>query len=185
MKEFVGSAALLISIVAAVVLQVLIPPLGPFHDARILLVPMLFCYGALALPFWLVMLFAAFSGYLLDLQFLNVSDGHVEIAVGWSIVYFVFFGLFVHGFEPAFRRGAWWLHPIFSVLGTSLYLAMQFAMISFRRSGFEFNELVLWRVLVPGIMAGLFAPIVHFLVWQGAQFLPAHHRGGHKYWDRA
>ncbi len=74
-----------------------------FHGARVFLVPMLFCYGALAMPFWAMLLMAVYTGFLTDLAYLNVTDGHVEIALGWSIVVFVFFGLFAHGLQPAFR----------------------------------------------------------------------------------
>ncbi len=60
------------------------------------------------------------------------------------------FGLLAHGFHPAFQRGHWWLHTLIAAVGTSLYLALQYAMISFRREGFVFNELVVWRILALG-----------------------------------
>ena len=170
--------ALVIAIFLAFIVQEFIPPLEVFRDARVLFVPMLFCYGALALPFWAMLLLAVYTGLLSDLAYLNVVGGQVEIAVGWSIFFYVLLGMLVHGFEPAFRRGGWWLHPIFSAVLTSLYLALQFVMISFRRSGFEFHDTILWLILAPGVMAALFAPLIHLIAWQGSQFLPADvHRG--------
>lgn len=183
MRTLAGSLLLTIAIFLAFRVQEYLPPLEIFRGARILLVPMLFCYGALALPFWVVVLLAVYTGFLTDLTYLHVVDGRVEIALGWSMMYFIFLGMFVHGFEPAFRRGAWWLHPPLSVIGTSLFLALQFAMISFRRSGFEYHEVVLWRTLAPGVMAGLLAPLVHLIAWQGGQFLPAESSRRRRYWQ--
>lgn len=185
MRTAIGSLILIAAIFLAFFAQEYLPALEIFHGARILLVPMLFCYGALALPFWAVILLAVYTGLLSDLWYLHGVDGRVEIALGWSMMYFIFLGMFVHGFEPAFRRGAWWLHPILSIFGTSLFLALQFVMISFRRAGFEYHELVLWRVLAPGLMAGLLAPIVHFIAWQGGQFFPADPFRQRRYWQEA
>jgi hypothetical protein len=135
-----------------------------FHGARLLLVPMLFCYGALAMPFWAMLLMAIYTGFLIDLAYLNVADGHVEIAVGWSIVVFVFFGLFAHGFQPAFAGGRWWLHILLSAACTCAFLALQFVMICFRRQGIFFNETVAWRIVAPGLFAAVLAPLVHLAV---------------------
>jgi hypothetical protein len=101
---------------------------------------------------------------LRDLASLNVVDGHVEIALGWSIVVFVFFGLFAHGLQPAFLGGRWWLHIPLSALCTIVYLALQFVMICFRRQGIFFNETVAWLILSPGLIAAALAPLVHLTV---------------------
>jgi len=159
---FLGVAA---AIFLAFPVQDFLPPLGFAHGARILLVPVIFCYGALVLPFPGAMALAAYTGLLCDLAYSHVVDGRVEIAVGWSIVIFVIFGLFAQGFQPAFRRGQWWLHIPFSMVATSLYLALQFVMISFRREGVAFGEVTAWRILGSGLAAGLLSPLVCTVGW--------------------
>ncbi|MCX7868829.1 MAG: hypothetical protein N2322_02655 [Terrimicrobiaceae bacterium] len=139
-----------------------IAPLHVFQGARVLLFPALFCYGALALPFPAMIALAVVTGLLNDLYCLSLASGQVEIALGWSIAYFVAFGSFAHGFQPAFLRGHWWLAIPLSLASTSLLLAFQFLMINFRREGFVFNEVAAWRILGPGLMAGLLAPFIHF-----------------------
>jgi hypothetical protein len=172
MKLAIGWLTLALAIFACLIVEQYIRPLHGLNGARVLLVPMLFFYGALTMPVWAMLILAVFSGLIMDLMYLQIVSGQVEIALGWSIVYFVIFGLLAHGFHPAFERGHWWLHTIIAAVGTSLYLALQYAMISFRREGFVFNELVVWRILTPGLIAALFAPLVHLIAVQGGHFIP-------------
>ena len=164
MKLAVGWFSLALAIFLALIIQEFIPPLRALHGARVFLVPMLFCYGALAMPFWAMLLMAIYAGFLTDLAYLNVIDGHVEIALGWSIVVFVFFGLFADGLQPAFVRGRWWAHVSLSAACTCVFLALQFTMICFRRQGIFFNETVAWRIIAPGFIAAALTPLVHLTV---------------------
>ena len=183
MRLAIGSAAFGVVVFLSFGIQEMIPPLTFLHGARVLLVPLLFCYAALSLPAWAVMLAALYTGFLTDLAFLHVVDGQVEIGLGFSIVFFVFFGLLANGFQPAFRRGHWWIHTLLSALGTSVFLALQFGMISLRRESFVFNELVLWRILGSGAVAAALSPLLHLLVVQAAQFLPPDFRSLDTYHD--
>jgi hypothetical protein len=171
MKALTGLAALSLAIFLAFPIQEMIPPIAAFQGARLLLVPALFCYGAVALPTPAMLALAVFTGLLSDLAYLHVVAGQVEIALGWSIVYFVIFGLLAHGLQPAFQRGHWWIPAPLGMLATSLYLLLQFGMITFRRGGWEFNEVVAWRILGAGLLAGLIAPFLHLLaIWGGSFF---------------
>jgi hypothetical protein len=172
MRLAVGSVLFVLAVFFALILQEFIPPVKALHGARVLLVPMIFCYAAMVMPAWLMLLAALFTGFLTDLNYLHVVDGQVEIGLGFSIVFFVLFGLLANGFQPAFRRGHWWLHILLSALGTSVFLLLQFGMITLRREGFFFNELVAWRILGPGLMAAVLSPLLHLLVVQAGQFLP-------------
>jgi cell shape-determining protein MreD len=172
MKLLAGSFAFLMAVFFLLILQEFFPPVLSLHGARIVLVPMVFCYFALAAPAWTMLLAAVYTGFLTDLMYLHFVDGQVEIGLGWSIVFFVLFGLFAHGFQPAFLRGRWWLHVGLTALGTCSFLALQYAMISFRREGLILNELVAWRILAPGLVAAVLAPFVHLLVVQCRHFFP-------------
>ena len=123
------------------------------------------------MPFWAMLLLAIYTGFLTDLAYLNVPDGHVEIALGWSIVVFVFFGLFAHGLQPAFAGGRWWLHVLLGAICTCVFLALQFVMICFRRQGIFFNETVAWRIVAPGFFAAVLAPLVHLTVVKLAPYV--------------
>lgn len=153
--------ALGLGIFLAFPLQEWIPPMEAFQGARVLIFPALFCYGALALPFVGMIVLAILVGLCNDLYCLSVMAGQVEIAPGWSIAYFVIAGSLAHGFQPAFRRGHWWLVIPLSLAVTSLLLALQFLMLNLRREGFVFNEVAAWRIVGSGVMAALLAPFIH------------------------
>ena len=172
MRLALGLAIGALTIFFVFIIQEFIPPIHGLRGARVLLIPMVFCYAAMVLPTWAMLLFATFTGLVTDLMYLHIVDGQVEIGLGWSIVFFVLFGLFAHGFQPAFLNGKWWLHVLLSALGTCLFLALQYVMICFRRQGIVFNETVVWRILAPGLIAAVFAPLVHLLVVQYHHFFP-------------
>lgn len=172
MRLAIGSAALVVGVFAALVVQEFLPPIGFLHGARVFLIPMIFCYAAMAMPAWTMLLAALYTGMVTDLYHVHVVDGQVEIGLGFSIVFFVLFGFLANGFQGAFRRGHWWLHVLLSALGTVAFLALQYAMITFRREGLIFNEIVVWRVLGSGLVAAALSPLLHLIVVQAGQFLP-------------
>lgn len=148
----------------SLVAQDFIPPLTLFGGARVLLVPVFFCLGGLSLPFLLMVALAVWTGLLCDMAYLQVVQGKIEIAIGWSIFYYVVVGAILQGLRPLFLRGHWELHAFASGLCVCAYLLAQFVMISFRRfeDGFFLNQLVFWRILVPGSIAFLISPAVYF-----------------------
>jgi len=172
MREAVGGVVLALAIFLAIPIQMFIPGVDPLFGARVILVPMLFCYGALALPTWGMLLLAMFTGLVMDLSTLHAVGGRVEIALGWSMVYFVVFGALSHGLQPAFLRGHWWIHILLAAAGTTVFLALQYVMICFRREAFVFNETVFWRIVGPGLLAAIFAPLVHLIATWGSHLVP-------------
>ena len=173
MNALLGYTTLLLALFLAFPLQELMPRVLAFYGAPLLIVPALFCYGALQFPVPAMLGLAVFAGALSDLAYLHVVGGQVEIGFGWSIVFFVITGLAANGFRPMFLQGHWWVHIPISVVITSLYLALQFVMISFRREGFYFSEVAAWRIIGSGLLAGLIAPFIHVLTWLASEFLTA------------
>ena len=172
MKAVVGALAACIGVFAAFLLQQALPAIHVLHGARFVFVPMIFCYAAMALPFPAMLLAALLTGLLSDLMYLSVVEGRVEIALGCSIVFFVIYGCIANGFRPSYRRGHWWPVIPLSMICTSSFLLMQFAMISLRRDGFVYDQAILWRIFAPGLLAGLFAPLLHAVVSPFASLIP-------------
>lgn len=172
MKTLLGLAAIIPGVVAALLLQEMLPAVNVLHGARFVFVPMIFCYAALALPFPAMLFAALVTGLLTDLMYLHVVAGRVEIALGCSIVFFVIYGSISNGFRPAFLRGHWWPLIPLSALGTSSFLLMQFLMITLRREELIFDQAVIWRVLAPGLLAALFAPLLHAMIRPFALLIP-------------
>ena len=165
---------LLISMFGALVGQHFIGPL-PIIGARVLLMPIIMFYGALALPVP-GMLALAFCGGLMwdalhsnialvwDAQHLNVIDANVEIALGWSIVLYAVLGTLMGGFRPLFQRGRWEIHCLLSGVCTSLIVLSEYLMITFRREPvvFIFNKDIWWRIGGAGLVAALLSPFFFF-----------------------
>jgi len=177
MKDVLGGISFALCIFLALIAQEFIPPVHMLLGAHVLLVPTLFCLAAIAYSPWTMLVLAVFTGFIVDLMNIHIIGGRVEIALGWSIVYFVLLGLLCHGFQPAFLRGRWWIHTCLAVAATSLYLALQYVMISFRREGIVLNEIVFWRIVGPGLIAAVIAPLL-YLVWH---FIPGESSRGDRF----
>jgi len=172
MKAGIGLVATCAGVFVALLLQQALPAVHALHGARLVLVPLIFCLAAMALPFPVMLVAAFFTGLLCDLMYLHVVGGQVEIALGCSIVFFMIYGSIANGFRPLFKHGRWWSLIPMAGVGTSAYLLVQFAMLSLRREGFEFDATLIWRVLGSGLLAAVFAPILYALVKPFGALLP-------------
>jgi len=161
----------------SLLLQQFIPPLEFLHQARVLLMPLVLFYGALALPYGLMLGLAFACGFMWDALSAQVLDAKVagsmattvEIALGWSILLYATLGSVMSGFRPLFKRGRWEIHCLMSGVCTSLIVLAEFLMISVRRaaldhSPFVFSSDVAWRIGGAGIVALFLAPIVFWIL---------------------
>ena len=170
MKTCVGVTASCVGIFLAFLLQQSLPALGLFHGARLVLVPTIFCYAAMVLPFPAMLGVAFYTGLLTDLMYLHAVDGQVEIALGWSIVFYVFLGLIAQGLQGSMRQGQWGSFVLLSTHGTSALLFLQLVMICLRRDGFVFESAGLWRIFAPGFLAAFFAPLLYLAIMPFTSF---------------
>jgi len=168
---------LLLSAFGALVAQHFIPALSFMAGARVLLMPLVFFFGALSLPFSGMLALAFACGFMWDalsVQVIEVGMGPtsgtvVEVALGWSIVLYATLGAVMSGFRPLFQRGRWEIHCLMSGICTSLIVFAEFLMLSVRRAAlynvpFEFNHDIWLRIAGPGLVALILAPVVFFFL---------------------
>ena len=148
----------------AQIVEFFIPPLDWMYNAHIYITPMLVFYGAMALPFPLVLVLAFWAGFLLDTFNAQVVGTHVEISLGSSILLYAVLAGIMHGLRPLFARGRWEVHCIMSGLCTSAILVGQYLMLSFRRGSLFFSREVWWQIGGPGLLAMLMAPLVFWIL---------------------
>jgi hypothetical protein len=159
---------LLVLIFFGHVAEFFIPPLEWMFDARVYIVPVIVFYGAMALPFPLVLTLAFVAGFMWDATTAQIIGGRVEISMGWSILLYAVLASIMHGLRPLFVRGRWEVHCVLSGVCTSLILLSQYLMISFRRGSLFFTRETWWQIGGPGIVAMLMAPLVFWLLhWIG------------------
>src|SRR5881409_1140749 len=155
---------LLVLVVVAQIAEFFIPPLDWMYHAHIYIAPVLVFYGAMALPFPLMLALALFAGVLLDALTVQVIGAKVEISLGWSILLYAVLAGIMHGFRPLFIRGRWEVHCVLSGISTSAIMLAQYLMITFRRGSIIFSREAWWQIGGPGLMAMLMAPIIFWLL---------------------
>jgi hypothetical protein len=144
----------------AQILETFIPPLEWMFNAHVYLVPAIVFYGAIALPFPLMLTLAFIAGFIWDAMTAQVLETRVEVSFGWSIMLYAVLAAIMHGLKPLFNRGRWEVHCILSGVGTSVILLAQYLMISFRRGSLIFNREVWWQIGGPGLLTMLMAPLI-------------------------
>lgn len=155
---------LLVLVFLGQMVEFFIPPLDWMYNAHVYIVPVIVFYGAMALPFPLVLVLAGFAGFLLDAVTVQALGPRVEISLGWSILLYAVLAAIMHGLRPLFIRGRWEVHCIMSGLCTSTILLSQFLMIAFRRGSLVFSREAWWQIGGPGVIAMLMAPLVFWIL---------------------
>ena len=157
---------LLILVLLAQVAEFFIPGIQFANNARIYLTPVIVFYGAVALPFPLMLALAFFAGFLLDVLTAQVIGPRVEISLGSSILIYAVLAGIMHGLRPLFIRGRWEVHCFMTGVCTSLLLLTQYMMINFRRGSLFFSPEVWWQIGAPGVIAMMMSPFAFwFLHW--------------------
>ena len=158
---------LLVLIFASFVFQLFLPPVLLLHGAAIFFVPAVYFYGCLSLPFPLTLALTFFTGVLNDLFTIPQSRSHSDFPTGISILIYLVPGLIMHGLRPLFLRHRWETHCLLaeiSAILTPFILLAQYAMLCFERSEFFFSDVIVWRIVGPGLISLLIAPCVFFIL---------------------
>src|SRR6059036_1468418 len=155
---------LLVLVLAAQIAELFIPALPWLYDAHVYIVPVIVFYGAMALPFPLMLALALFAGVLLDALTVQVIGSKVEISLGWSILLYAVLAGIMHGLRPMFIRGRWEVHCVLTGICTSAIILAQYLMITFRRGSIIFSREVWWQIGGPGLMAMLMAPVIFWML---------------------
>ncbi len=159
---------LLLLVLIAQIAEFFIPALPWLYNAHIYIVPVIVFYGAMALPFPLMLALVLYAGLLLDALTVQVIGEKVELSIGASILLYGVLAGIMHGLRPLFIRGRWEVHCILSGIGTSLIVLTQYLMITFRRGSLVFTPQICWQIAAPGLIAMAIAPILFwFLQWMG------------------
>jgi len=133
-------------------------------NAHVYIVPVIVFYGAMVLPFPLMLALAFCAGLLLDALTVQVLGPRVEISLGSSILIYAVLAGIMHGLRPLFIRGRWEVHCILCGICTSAIVLAQYLMITFRRGSVFFSPEVWWQIGGPGLIAMLISPIAFWIL---------------------
>jgi hypothetical protein len=155
---------LLVLVFIAQMAELFIPALPWMFNAHVYIAPVLVFYGAVVLPFPLMLALAFFAGVLLDVLTLQVIGSRVEISLGSSILIYAVLAGIMHGLRPLYSRGRWEVHCIMCGLCTSAIILAQYLMITFRRGSVFFSKEVWWQIGGPGLIAMLISPLAFWIL---------------------
>jgi hypothetical protein len=146
-----------------VVVQDFLPILPPAQE-RIQLLPVLFCFGALALPFIPALFFALATALIQGLILLQFQSGQAENGLAPAIVFFLCWTIALQMTGEITHGLRWELHALGSFLVTITMLGGEFLMICAKRGGLPLSIDVLTRVAVPSGASLLLAPMLYLLL---------------------
>ena len=172
---------LLILLPVSIAVQDLLPPLPPLQE-RIFLLPVLFCFGALALPLIPALFFALVVALVQGLTLFQIQSGEIELGLVGPIVFFLGWTILLQMLSEATHGMRWEFHALGSALVTFTLLAGEFLILCVKRGGFPVDAMVLFRLAVPSAAALLIAPFLYLLlsalVPYETESLPGLHRSG-------
>lgn len=153
---------IVIALFVSFIAQEFFPQLAWLGDAHIYLLPVVFFYAASLFPFSVMLLLAAFTGFMWDALTAQIVHGNVEIAFGWSMLLYGALGAILNGFRPLFLRGRMEIQIVLSGLFCSAVVLCEFIMISLRRGNLEYDPRLWHYVIGSGVAGWLLAPFVFF-----------------------
>lgn len=162
-------------LLAAFVIQQFLPAFTGLHHSRVLLVQLVFLCSAVTVGPPTMLLLAFIGGFLWDAHCaLAPHGGDPEIYTqqaellrfGYSILLFAAMGYLMQGVRPLFRRGNWQFSALLSGLAIFLYLAAEYAVISFIRGGLVFSADTLRMTAYTSLLTMLASPLVFWLLFR-------------------
>lgn len=146
--------SLILLVISSTILQQFSPAFEGLHEARVLVVPLVFLCAAVTVNVGPMLLLAFVCGFLWDAQhilshhemdqkMLQVYvDSQADVRFGYSIILYAMMGFIMQGIQPLFREGKWHVSALLSGVAIFVYLFVEYMFITFIR-----GELILTRAL--------------------------------------
>lgn len=160
MRQVILFIILLVLLPVSVALQDLLPGIPPVQE-RLLLLPVVFVFGVLALPVVPALWFALLTAVVHGLVLLQVQSGQTEMGLTLPIVFFLGWAILLQMASEATHGMRWELHSIGSALVTLTLLTGEFLFLCIKRGGFLLDSAVLLKIAVPSAAAVLLAPLLY------------------------
>jgi hypothetical protein len=163
MRQTILFLILLVLLPVSVAVQDLLPGIPPAQE-RLLLLPVVFAFGVLALPLVPALWFALLTAIVQGLALLQVQSGQAEMGLIVPVVFFLVWAIVLQMASEATHGMRWELHALGSALVTLTQLGGEFLLLCARRGGFPLDAAVLLKLAVPPAAALLLAPLLYLLL---------------------
>jgi len=165
-------------LLTAFVVQQFLPAFTGLHDSRVLLVQLVFLCCAVTVDVPTMLLLAFIGGFLWDAQCALGPHGgdpavytqQVEsLRFGCSILLFGAMGALMHGIQPLFKQGKWQFSAVLSGIAVFLYLAAEYAIISFVRGDLILSKATVSQMAFTSVLTMLFSPVIFWFLFRIAK----------------
>lgn len=165
-------------LLAAFLAQQFVPAFTGLSHSRILVVHLVFLCAAVSVATPTMLLLAFIGGILWDAHCSLapiVADPEVytqpaeSLRFGYSILLFAGMGFLMQGLNPIFRKGKWQFSALLTGVAIFLYLAADYALISFVRGDFVISRSILRLMTYTSLLTMLFSPLVFWLLYRLAK----------------
>ena len=161
MRQGILFIVLLLLLPMAVAVQDLLPAL-PLCQVRVQLLPVVFCFGVMALPLVPSLFFALTTDLVQGLVLLQIQSGQVEFGLTVPVVFFLVWAIFLQMASEATHGMRWEVHAFGSAVVTLTLLGVEFLVLCVKRGGLPLEMTVLLRIVIPSVASLLIAPMLYF-----------------------
>lgn len=163
MKQGLLLVLLLILLPVSLAVQDLLPGIAPF-GARIQLLPVVFCFGVMALPLVPAAAFALAAAVVQGLALLQVQSGQAELGLTLPVLFFLGWALVLRMTAEITGGIRWESHAVASAAITLTLLGGEFLVLCLKRGGFPVTGHVLAKIAVPAVASLLLSPLLYALL---------------------
>lgn len=154
--------------------QEFVPAVEWAYFARLLLVQTTFFCVAITVPYPVMLILAAATGFLWDARYhipVYPEDSlHAELEFGFTIFLYGLMGSIIQGVRPLFRRGRWEM-PVFLIgICTFLCLVIQYLVLSFHRGELYLSTQMWFQMLMTSLFSMAAAPLILLLLSKMAKW---------------
>lgn len=154
--------------------QEFVPAVEWAYFARLLLVQTTFFCVAITVPYPVMLILAAATGFLWDARYhipvFPEGSQHAELEFGFTIFLYGLMGSIIQGVRPLFRRGRWEM-PVFLIgICTFLCLVIQYLVLSFHRGELYLSTQMWFQMLMTSLFSMAAAPLILLLLSKMAKW---------------
>ncbi len=179
----------MILMVLAFAVEEMLPAIQILQNVRLFHAAVFFFAASVSVPLPTMLLMAFFTGFVWDARYLMLpgrdssveqltsanlgdagsfstmmSDGSMDLGFGYSILIFGVLGLLMQGIRPLFKKGRWELPVLMVGVVTTMWLMLQYLLITFLHGGFVFSSAVWYKTISTVMFAMLSAPLLFLML---------------------
>lgn len=172
---FAYSISLIGLLLLSCLLQQFLPGISAWHDARILILPLVVLCGSSTVSTAGMLCLAFLGGFLWDCEQITtyeqgdplVYGAAVDsLKFGYSIILYALMGFLMQGIRPLFQEGKWYLSAAFSGVAIFLYLFVEYLLRSFIVGGFSLDNGVIEQIGATSLLTMMLSPFMFWILFR-------------------